>query len=84
MAGDFGQNQIVYVVPDKDDHKVINTIIHESVHVFQHAMAYVNELSWGKEQTAYHIAEISETLIREYSRQMNIRNLFPEEKQCPT
>lgn len=46
----------------------LNTIVHESVHIFQHAVKYANEDEIGKEFEAYSIAQIVMNLIVEHNR----------------
>lgn len=48
---------------------MVNTLIHESVHVFQAMMSYIGEKKPGHEIQAYTIAEIAETLLSEYQNQ---------------
>ena len=44
----------------------IDTIIHESVHIFQAAVKWVGEDKVGIEMEAYSIANISTNLLRDY------------------
>jgi len=46
----------------------LDTIIHESVHIWQNIVAYIGEPKAGIEIEAYSIAYISSTLIKEYKR----------------
>lgn len=49
----------------------LNTIVHESVHVFQHAAKYAEEDVIGKELEAYAIADIVMNMVAEHARQTN-------------
>lgn len=57
----------------------LDTLIHESVHVFQAAMKYVQEEKPGDEVQAYHIASICTNMIKDYARQAALK-----EPPCPT
>lgn len=48
----------------------IDTIIHESVHIWQGVCEYMLEEKSGDEVEAYGIAFIASTLIKEYQRQI--------------
>lgn len=64
----FGSRFVILVQPEK--HKqhwdIVDTIIHESVHIFQGAMKYVGETLVGEEMAAYSIAAISTNLLKDY------------------
>lgn len=57
----------IFPLPTRDP---IDTIIHESVHAWQHFIEYIGEEVKGNEFEAYTIAYIASTLITEYARQM--------------
>lgn len=63
---------VVVWVSDLPEHVsgMVNTIIHESVHVFQAMMEYILESAPGKEIQAYTIAQIAETLLLSYQEQV--------------
>jgi hypothetical protein len=69
-GGAYNSGAYIFVVlPDrlvKDYWYVVETITHESVHVFQKAMAYCEEETLGAETQAYHISHIATTLLKEY------------------
>lgn len=58
------------IIVDAKKHKnhwdVVDTIIHESVHIFQGAMNYIGEGVVGQELAAYTIASISTNMLKEY------------------
>jgi hypothetical protein len=54
-------NIIVWLSENEKD--VVNTIIHESVHVFQKVMEFIQEDAPGTEVEAYSIAEIACNLL---------------------
>lgn len=58
-----------FVVTHKHDKywEAVDTIIHESVHVFQAAMKYIGEDKVGCEMEAYSIATISTNLLKDYN-----------------
>lgn len=55
----------------------VNTIIHESVHVFQGMMTFIGETAPGVEIQAYTIADIAETLLGQFAK-------YLEKNKCPT
>lgn len=63
----FGSQILVVLFPEKHKTQVdyIDTIIHESVHVFQSIMTYVGETQHGIELPAYFVASISTNLLKE-------------------
>jgi hypothetical protein len=62
-----GSFSFVYINPVfKDQWDLIDTIVHESVHVFQEAMSYAQEEKIGIESQAYHIATISTKLLKDF------------------
>lgn len=65
MTGDFGGVQVVWVDLNQKPRDLVDTIIHESVHVFQHFLAHIGEAVVGKETQAYAIAYIATTLLGE-------------------
>jgi hypothetical protein len=71
-GGTYGSGAYIFVVlPDKkikDSWAAIDTIIHESVHVYQKSMNYIEEQSTGDEADAYHIALISTNLLKDYKK----------------
>lgn len=67
-TGDFGKHQVVYVDPNQDAWELVDTIVHESTHVFQHLVEYIGEDTPSKEFEAYCIGYISTTLLKELAR----------------
>jgi hypothetical protein len=55
--------------------KVVDIIIHESVHVFQKAMIYCEEPTLGYETQAYHIAAIATNLLKDYDKREGLECL---------
>lgn len=70
IGGVFACGAYIFLVVDEKPKKtywnVIDTIIHESVHVFQKAMAFCQEDEAGGEVTAYHIGSIATNMMQEY------------------
>ena len=64
----FGSHIFVVVKPSQKHWEMVDTLIHESVHVFQRAMDYIGEDESGIEAEAYHIATISTNLLRDYQK----------------
>ena len=58
--------------PDRDPTQVVALLVHEAVHIWQEYKEFIGEHSPGKETEAYAIQNISQELIREYSRQINL------------
>ena len=69
---------IVWLSEDEPD--AVNTIIHESVHVFQAAMSFVQEDAPGNEVEAYSIAEIACNLLQEHIK-LGILNALHEKRE---
>lgn len=69
LTGDFGGVQVVWVDMKQEPYALVDTVIHEAVHVFQHFLAYIGESSIGKETQAYGIAYIATTLLKDLERQ---------------
>lgn len=62
-----GSYCFVYITPGvKNKWELFDTIVHESVHVFQESVAYVVEEKPGIEAEAYQIAAIATNLLKEY------------------
>ena len=63
----FGGQVLVVLFPEKHKTQMeyIDTIIHESVHVFQSIVSYVEETQYGVELPAYFVAAISTNLLKE-------------------
>lgn len=63
-----GSYAFVCLVPQKKSNvwEDIDTIIHESVHIFQACMKHVQEGDIGHEMEAYSIATISTNLLKDY------------------
>lgn len=57
---------LVYIADGQEVYDVIDTIIHESVHVFEAVAKHMNEEHIGEEFRAYTTAHIATTLIKEY------------------
>lgn len=51
--------------PDLEFFDSVDTVVHESTHVFQNIMEYVGEDSPGNETEAYAIGLISSTLLKD-------------------
>lgn len=68
-TGDLGGIQVVWVDTKQKPYDLLDTIIHESVHVYQHFLTHIGETSVGKESQAYGIAYIATTLVEELERQ---------------
>jgi hypothetical protein len=64
---EFPGRFIVVVGTHKNHWDVVDTIIHESVHVFQAIMSYAEETNAGSELQAYSIAEIATNILKDYS-----------------
>jgi hypothetical protein len=62
----FGSYFFVVVKPTQKHWELVDTVIHESVHVFQRAMEYIGEDESGVEAEAYHIASIATNLLKDY------------------
>jgi hypothetical protein len=62
----YGSALFVVVKPSQKHWDLVDTLVHESVHVFQRAMEYVGEEESGIEAEAYHIASIATNLLRDY------------------
>lgn len=61
----YGSYSFVYVDPTQKHWALVDTIIHESVHVFQKAMAYVGETNNPTEAPAYYTADIAVNLLKD-------------------
>jgi hypothetical protein len=66
FTANYGSFVIVYMDPGQKHWDLVDTIIHESVHIYQAAMAYVNEATSGIEAQAYNIAQISTNLLKDF------------------
>jgi hypothetical protein len=55
-------------------------LVHESVHVWQHACTVIGERKAGEEIEAYSIQSIAQTLIDDYNKQMKIKIIKPRQK----
>jgi hypothetical protein len=62
----YGSALFVVVKPAQKHWDAVDTLIHESVHVFQRAMEYVGESESGIEAEAYNIASIATNLLKDY------------------
>jgi len=78
---DGGKHQIVWINPTGDVNTTVNTIIHESVHVLQHAVKYVEEDSIGKEFEAYATADICMNIFAEYKKQQGLPDALHDERK---
>lgn len=54
----------------------IDTIIHESVHIFQNCMKWVEEGDIGHEMEAYSIATVSSNLLKDYHNVISGNSLY--------
>ena len=70
---DGGKYQIVWINPTSTPENTANTIVHESVHVLQHAIKYAEEDQLGKEFEAYATADICSNLFAEFTKQQEAR-----------
>lgn len=70
VTGNFGGHQVVWVDLKQKSDSLIDTVIHESVHVFQHTLEWAGSAATDKETQAYGIAYIATTLLGELSRQL--------------
>jgi hypothetical protein len=75
VTGNFGGQQVVWVDLKQKSDSLIDTIIHESVHVFQHTLEWAGSPATDKETQAYGIAYIATTLLGELSRQLDAKQL---------
>ena len=68
LGGVYAAGSYIFVLvnPDQSRWNLVDTLIHESVHVFQGAMEYVGETVLGKETQAYHIANIATNLMKDF------------------
>lgn len=79
MTGDFGGVQVVWVDMKQKPRDLVDTVIHESVHVFQHMLAHIGETSVGKESQAYGIAFIATTLLGELENHIAVHEERPQD-----
>ena len=79
-TGNFSNHQVVYIKPDADFYEMLDTVVHESTHVFQHIMEWVGEEAPGKETEAYSIGQISSTLFKELITQLGPKYAVHEER----
>lgn len=64
-----GSDILVYISDElTDPAEIVDTIIHESVHVKQALCTYIQEQDIGAEMEAYTVAYIASTLFKEYER----------------
>lgn len=61
----FGGYFVIVVTPHKKQWDLVDTIIHESVHIHQGILTYVGETLVGDELEAYQIAAIATNLLRD-------------------
>lgn len=61
----FGGHFVIVVQKHKKQWDLIDTIIHEAVHIHQSILAYVGETVVGDELEAYQIASIATNLLRD-------------------
>lgn len=82
MTGDFGGVQVVWVDLSQKPRDLVDTVIHEGVHVYQHFLAHIGETAVGKESQAYGIAFIVTTLLTELERVLSekLHNLPSDEE----
>lgn len=66
----FGSRFAIVIKADqhKDHWEVVDTLIHESTHIFQGAMKYIGESQIGDEVEAYTIAQIATNLLKDYQK----------------
>jgi hypothetical protein len=65
-AYSFGSHIFVYVDPKQKHWDLVDTLVHESVHVWQKAMDYVEEREYGREAAAYHTAAVVVNLLKDF------------------
>ena len=67
LGGVFKACSYIFVVvkPEQDHWALVDTLIHESVHVFQQAMEYVGDEP-GSESEAYHIGHIATNMLKDF------------------
>lgn len=68
LGGVYACGSFIFVVinPKQKHWDLVDTIVHESVHVFQKALAYVQETVSGTETQAYYIAGITVNLLKDF------------------
>ena len=80
----FACGSYIFVVVQeqpKDKHwSVVDTIIHESVHVFEKAMAYILEANIGEEVRAYTTASIAVNLLKDFQERRE--RALPKERSA--
>lgn len=65
----IGDTFVVYIADDMPTpEEIVDTIIHESVHVVQGLKTFIGEEEAGREFEAYTTAHIASTLMKEYER----------------
>ena len=87
FALQVGGNGLVFINPNpvKDvEGDALDTIIHESVHIWQALCEYMQEEKAGDEVEAYGIAFIASTLIKEYQRQISSKEQAQKDLLCPS
>ncbi len=66
----------VYIASDMDNPvDIVDTIIHESVHVVQGLKTFIGEETPGREFEAYTTAHVATTLMQEYERLSNGKDM---------
>jgi len=76
MASVNGESMTVICIREYEKRtpiEVAGLLIHEAVHVWQEYCDVIGEISPGREQEAYAIQAISQELMAEFARRMNIR-----------
>jgi hypothetical protein len=68
---EYAEALIVCVRPKKNREEVIATLVHESVHVWQHIRDYIGERSPSVEFEAYSVETIFSTLREAYDGQVS-------------
>jgi hypothetical protein len=56
----------VLITPGRPHWETIDTLVHESVHVFQKTMEYIGEKEIGDEVEAYHIGSIAVNMMKDF------------------
>jgi hypothetical protein len=56
---------VVYIYKTTD---IVDTLVHEAVHIWQHTVDFIGEENPGDEMEAYTIAFITSSLLKEYNR----------------
>ena len=67
--------QLVYIKGSNPANTVIGSLVHESVHVAQNYLVHIDEVSPAKEEQAYIVQGIFESLYEKYQEFLNEKSL---------